>query len=80
MLRRIAVALALTAFALCLVMGIMAENDIGTSIWRGLQAMFVTFFVALILGAMAERMLNENLSAYEKNAENSQSNSSASDR
>ncbi len=80
MTRRIAATLALIVFALCLVMGIVAENDLGTSLSRGLKAMFVTFFVGLALGAMAQRMLDENLSDLEKKKEIEESNSTPQDR
>lgn len=62
MTRRIAASLALIAFAMCLVMGIMAENPFATTLATGLKAMFGTFFIGLILGTMAQRMLEENLS------------------
>ena len=62
MTRRIAATMALIAFALCLVMGIVAENDCATTLSRALTAMVVTFFVGLVVGAMAQRMLDENLS------------------
>jgi hypothetical protein len=80
MVRRIAATMALIAFALCLVMGIVAENDFGTTLTRGLKAMFVTFFVGLALGAMAQRMLDENLSDVEKKKEIEESNSTPQDR
>jgi uncharacterized membrane protein len=78
--RRIAAVMALIAFAVCLVMGIVAENDIATTLSRALCAMFVVFFVGLVLGAMAQRMLNENLSDLEKKAEIEESKSSPQDR
>ena len=80
MVRKIAGTLALTAFTLCVVMGILAENDFSTTIARGLKAMFVTFFVGLILGSMAQRMLDENLSDEEKKPEIDQSPSVQRDR
>ena len=80
MTRRIAATLALIVFALCLVMGIVAENDLGTTLSRGLKAMFATFFIGLALGAMAQRMLDENLSDLEKKKEIEESNSTPQDR
>ena len=80
MIRRIASTMALVAFALCLVMGIVAENDYVTTLSRGLKAMVVTFFVGLAVGAMAQRMLSENLSDLEKKSEIEESKSTPQDR
>jgi uncharacterized membrane-anchored protein YhcB (DUF1043 family) len=80
MTRRIAATMALIAFALCLVMGIVAENDIATTLSRALLAMLGTFFVGLIVGAMAQRMLDENLSDQAKNEENKARKSNTVDR
>ena len=80
MVRRIAATMALIAFALCLVMGIVAENDFSTTVSRALKAMFVTLFVGLIVGSMAQRMLDENLSALAKKKEFEESKSTPQDR
>jgi uncharacterized membrane protein len=80
MTRRIAATMALIAFALCLVMGIVAENDIATTLSRALMAMFVVFLVGLIIGSMAQRMLDENLSDQEKKVEIDESKSTTRDR
>jgi uncharacterized membrane protein len=80
MTRRIAATLAFAAFALCLVMGIVAENDFETTVIRAIKALFVTFFVGLIVGSMAQRMLDENLSDVGKKPENEESKTSARDR
>jgi uncharacterized membrane protein len=80
MVRRIAATTALIAFALCLVMGIVAENDCVTTLSRALKAMAATFFVGLVVGAMAQRMLNENLSDLAKKTEIDASNSTQEDR
>ena len=72
--------MALIAFALCLVMGIVAENGLATTLSRALCAMFVVFLVGLIVGTMAQRMLDENLSVHEKKAEIEESKSSPQDR
>jgi predicted MFS family arabinose efflux permease len=78
--RRIAATMALIAFALSLVMGILAENDLATTLSRALLAMGGTFFVGLIVGSMAQRMLDENLSDQEKKTEIDQSKSTPGDR
>ena len=80
MVRRIAATLSLVAFALCIVMGIMAENPFVTTLSRGLKAMLVTFFVGLIVGGMAQRMLDENLAAAKKKLEIEQTKSPPQDR
>ncbi len=80
MIRRIAGVLALIAFALCLVMGIMVGNNFVTNLSRALKAMFAMFFVGLAVGWMAQRMLDENLSDQKKNEEIGESKSAPQDR
>ena len=63
MVRRIAAVMALVAFATCLVAGIGADNTFATAVSRALAAMAGTFVVGLVVGAMAQRMLDENLAA-----------------
>jgi putative effector of murein hydrolase LrgA (UPF0299 family) len=59
--RRLAGALALLVFALCLVIGVMqAGNTFTTAVWRALVAMAGTFVIGLITGAMAQKVLNDN--------------------
>lgn len=51
-------------FAMCLLIGgIGADNTLGTAIGRALVAMLVTYVVVLIVGYVAQRMLEENLKA-----------------
>ena len=59
--RRIAATLALVSFALCLVAGAAAGNPFASVVVRALAAMAVMLFVGLVLGAMAQRMLDENV-------------------
>jgi uncharacterized membrane protein YfcA len=80
MTNRIAVAMSLLAFALCLVMGILAENAFGTVVLRALGAMVVTLVIGMVLGAMGQKMIEENLRPPEKNKEISESKSATSDR
>jgi hypothetical protein len=62
MTNRIAGALALLAFAACLLIGgIHAGNPFSTTVVRALVAMAGTYVVGLIVGAMAQRMLDENI-------------------
>ena len=59
--RRLAVAIALLVFALCLVLGMAAENSFVETLSRALKAMLGTLVIGLIVGAMAQKMLEENL-------------------
>ena len=84
MTQRVACSMALVAFAFCLLVGgIGAENSFGTTVSRALAAMAVTFVVGLVVGKMAQHMLDENLAhqvAAKKNAESLETNSPGSDR
>jgi hypothetical protein len=55
--------LALLAFAVCLVAGMGAGNSTTTVLSNALLALAVTFVVGLVVGAMAQKMLDENISA-----------------
>jgi hypothetical protein len=60
--QRLAAILALLAFAFCLVVGgLETGNTFTTTVSRALAAMAGTFVVGLLLGAMAQRMIDENL-------------------
>lgn len=73
MSHKIAAIFALTAFSLCLLVGgIQVDNPFTTTIWRALLAMGGTFIVGLILGAVAQMIIDENLRIEEKNMENAQ--------
>jgi len=63
MVRRIAGSLSLLAFAICLVAGLAAKNSTATILANALLAMGVTFVVGLVVGAMAQKMLDENVAA-----------------
>jgi hypothetical protein len=63
MSRRLAAATSLVAFALCLMAGIAAENTLSTTLSRALVAMVGTLVVGLVVGAMGDRMLQENVKA-----------------
>jgi hypothetical protein len=64
--RRLAGAMALLAFAACLVSGLRAENTFSTTVIRALEAMIVTLVIGLIVGAMAQKMLDENAASAKK--------------
>jgi NhaP-type Na+/H+ or K+/H+ antiporter len=60
-------ATALLAFVVCLVVGgIQADNSFPTTVVRALTAMAVTLVIGLVLGAMARKMLDENLKSQEE--------------
>ena len=59
--KRLAGCCALVVFAFCLVLGLRAENTFSTTISRALVAMAGTFVVGLLVGFVAQRMLDENL-------------------
>jgi H+/gluconate symporter-like permease len=67
MANRIAAVASLIVFAVCLVVGgIEADNTFTTTVMRALTAMLATMVIGLILGAMAGKMLQENLKSHEE--------------
>jgi hypothetical protein len=80
MAQRIAAALAMIVFAVCLLAGINAGNPFTTVVTRAMLAMLVTLVIGLILGAMAQKMLDENLRIEQEKLKNDSVNSSESDR
>jgi uncharacterized membrane protein len=68
--KRISASLSLIAFAICLLIGAFeADNSFATTVQRALLAMVITLFVGLLIGAMAQKMLDENLKHHEENSE-----------
>ncbi len=62
MAQRLASILALLAFAVCLfVGGFQVGNPFPTTVGRALAAMAGTYVLGLIVGAMGQRMIEENL-------------------
>ena len=62
--QRVAAILAVIAFAMCMVIGgLQAGNPFSTTVLRSLVAMAGTFVVGLVLGAMGQKMLTENVTA-----------------
>lgn len=70
MIRRIAAATSLLVFAVCLLAGLQAGNTFATTVWRALVAMAFTAVIGLIIGVMAQKMLQENLREVEEKSEN----------
>jgi hypothetical protein len=83
---RLAAAMSLVVFALCLVVGgVQAGNPFGTTVLRALAAMGGTFVIGLVIGLMAEMMLKESVAAPTSAPEagklkNSEANSSTGGR
>jgi hypothetical protein len=60
--QRLAAAVALIAFALCLLIGgLEVDNPFTTTVLRALVAMAGTYVIGLMVGAMGQKMLDENL-------------------
>ena len=58
---RLAAAMAFLAFAICLAVGgLHAGNTFTTTVSRALLAMGGTFVIGLIVGAMGQKMLDDN--------------------
>jgi len=72
MVTRIAASMAMLAFAVCLIVGgLGADNTFATTVSRALVAMAATLVIGLIIGAMAQKMLQENLKSREEKLKNS---------
>ena len=69
MVRRLAGCLALLTFAVCIAAGLNAGNTAATILSNALAAMGATFVVGLAVGAMAQKMIDENVAAVAKKAE-----------
>jgi hypothetical protein len=61
MARRMAAALSMIVFAVCLLAGLGAGNPPATILYKALVAMIGTLVIGLLLGAMAQKMLDENI-------------------
>lgn len=64
--RRLAASLALLVFAICLIAGLESGNTMSTILSRALIAMLGTLVISLIVGTMAQKMLEENVARREK--------------
>jgi hypothetical protein len=58
-----AAALSMTVFAVCLLAGLGAGNPPATILYKALVAMVGTLIIGLLVGAMAQKMLDENIKA-----------------
>ena len=80
---RVAGALSFVVFACCLLIGgFAAQNPFATVVWRAVLAMAGTFVIGLIIGRMAQGIVNENIAtlAESKSPQNSERNSTGRDR
>jgi len=66
MVRKTAAALALVMFAVCVAAGLGAGNTFSTILTNALFGMGAALVVGLVVGAMAQKMLDENLAAVAK--------------
>jgi hypothetical protein len=81
MATRIAATMSLLAFAICLIVGgLQADNPFATTVWRALLAMGCTLIIGLVVGAMTDGMLEENLRAERKKMEKISPDVPANDR
>ena len=80
MAQKIAASSALLVFAVSVLLGLSAENTFSTTLSRALLAMGGTFVIGLVIGAMADRMIAENLSVSEKKIKNSEAKTGTLDR
>lgn len=81
MIKRISASLAMLVFAICLIIGgFDANNSFSTAVQRALEAMLATLFVGLVIGAMAQKMLDENLKAREEKLQSSSTEKEPRDR
>ena len=81
MTKRIAAIASLIAFAVCLIAGgFEANNPFTTTVSRALEAMAATWVVGMIVGAMAQKMLDENLRAQEEKLKEAANKTDASGR
>ena len=78
--RRLAAAVALLVFAICLLCGMQAGNTFAETVTRGLKAMAVTLVIGLVVGVMAQKMLEENAKELAKKFEISETKPKSSDR
>ena len=78
---RLAASLALLSFAArLLVGGVHAGNPFTTTIQRALLAMAGTYVIGLIVGAMGQKMIEENVKAAQKKLMDSRTEAGRQDR
>jgi hypothetical protein len=78
--RKIAAAMSLLVFGMCLLCGVAAHNSFEEILVRALEAMFATLVIGMIIGAMAQKMLQENIAQIAKKAKLSEAKPPVVDR
>jgi hypothetical protein len=69
---RMAATMSLLVFSVCLVIGgLQTGNTFTTCVTRALVAMAGTFVIGLVIGAMGQKMLDENVKRGEKKEKSS---------
>ena len=58
--------MSLVAFALCLAVGLAADNPLGTTLSRALVALVGTLVIGLLVGTMAQKMLEESVAGAQR--------------
>ena len=53
--------MSLIVFAFCLLAGLTAGNTLETTLLRALEGLAATLMIGLLVGAMARKMLDENV-------------------
>ena len=64
--RMIATIFALAAFAVMVVVGMLAGNTAWTILWRALMALVACYIAGRILGALAQRAVREHIEQYKQ--------------
>ena len=70
----------MVVFAVCIACGLEADNTFAETLRRALIAMFVTLVIGIIIGSMAQKMIQENAQQVVEKGEISQSVSPAKGR
>ena len=81
MATRIAISMALVVFAVCLLVGgLQAGNPFTTTVMRAIFAMIGTLVIGLVIGTMAQKMLDENVKIEEQKLKQNEADNGAADR
>jgi NhaP-type Na+/H+ or K+/H+ antiporter len=80
MAKRMAGVLSIVVFAFCLLLGLRAGNPFNTIVSRALVGMAGTYVVGLVIGAVAQRMVDESVRDEERKIKNPGGSAAASDR
>jgi hypothetical protein len=78
---KLASILSLLAFAACLYAGgVHAGNPFGATVQRALLAMAGTYVIGLVIGSMAQKMIEENIKGAQKKLLDSRTEAGTRDR